>query len=150
MLLLVSSFAYVKGQNGYYYLGGQAGLMINRGYTATLHLDFPTSYFNSFELFANYYNKKDDPYKSFVGGLVYKPVLARNKNTIFRARFGGALGSGGDDRQDFIVGPELGLELSQTLYNNIDLVLSNKNQYLFRADSDKWRVGIELGVRFPL
>jgi hypothetical protein len=137
-----------KAQEGYTYIGVRGGWAANNAYICTINLDFSSKYFSSYELFGEVYDKANSDYRSYMGGVVYKPTLTRNKNSLLRLRAGVGVGSGNDK---FIAAPQLGLEFAQTLGNNVDLLFVNRNQLvLFDQKSTKWRVGLEVGVRFPL
>jgi len=137
-----------NAQQGYKYLGFRAGWITNKAYVANINIDFANKTYSSYELFAEFYNKEKKGYKSYMGGLVYKPTLCRNKNSLLKLRLGAGLGSG---NKNFIAAPQLGLEFSQTIIDNVDLLLVNRNQFVFfDQKSEQSRIGFEIGLRFPL
>src|SRR5699024_4319939 len=103
-------------------------------------------YYNAHSLALKYYRKGD--YDNFLMGYNYKPVLVRDKNTTVRWLFGVY---GGTDLQSFIVSPNAGFEILQSLSPRLDVVFYNDDGYYFFADkSRRWRMCANIGIRFPL
>lgn len=148
ILLLVITGFFAKAQDGFTFAGLRSGWVADKAFSATLNFDFSSSYFSSYELFSEYYRNYNTSYKSMMGGLVYKPALIRNRNSLMKMRFGVGFGVG---KEKFLVAPQIGWEFSQTVYNNIDILFVNRNQFVFFDQKpDQWRVGFELGLRLPL
>jgi hypothetical protein len=146
VLLILSLVS--NAQDGFTFLGLRSGWVADKGVTTTVNLDFSSHYFSSYELFAEFYRNYNTSYKSMMGGVVYKPALIRNKNTLMKMRFGLGAGVG---REEFLLAPQLGWEFSQTVYKNVDILFVNRNQYvLFDQKPDQWRIGFDIGLRLPL
>lgn len=139
----------VKAQNGLKFFSLRGGWVAKNAFSGTLSYDFNTRYFNQNEVFAEYYqNYKHHDYKSIMGGFVLKPVMFRNGNTAVRYRFGAGIGT---TTRKFVAAPQLGFEFAQSVGSGIDLLIMNRNQFTFWGDGkDRWRVGIEAGIRIPL
>ena len=139
----------VRAQNGTKFFSLQGGWVAKNAYTGTISFDISTRYFNQNEIFGEYYqNYKNHDIKTIMGGFVLKPVLFRSGNTAVRFRLGAGLGS---TTQKFVAAPQLGLEYAQSIGKGFDLLLTNRNQVLFWGDHrDKWRIGLEAGIRIPL
>ncbi|KEQ28809.1 hypothetical protein N180_19785 [Pedobacter antarcticus 4BY] len=151
-LLMIAALLFTgylaKAQQGYTYIGVRGGWVANDAYTGTINLDFSSKYFSSYELFGEVYDKSKSDYRSYMAGVVYKPTLTRNKNSLLRFRAGVGIGSGNDK---FIAAPQLGLEFAQAIMNNVDLLFVNRNQVVFfDPKNTRWRVALEVGFRFPL
>lgn len=148
LLLLFCTGYLAKAQDGYTFLGIRGGWVVEDSYTATINLDISGKYYSSFEIYGEYYKNTTSEYESYMGGVVFKPALTRNKNSLLRLRLGAGIGAGNDK---FLASPQIGLEFSQALFNNIDILLINRNQFVFFDDkSNRWRVGLELGFRIPI
>lgn len=139
----------VRAQNGTKFFSLQGGWVAKNAYTGTISFDISTRYFNQNEIFGEYYqNYKNHDIKTIMGGFVLKPVLFRSGNTAVRFRLGAGLGS---TTQKFVAAPQLGLEYAQSIGKGFDLLLTNRNQVLFWGDHrDKWRIGLQAGIRIPL
>jgi len=139
----------VKAQNGLKFFSLRSGWVAGNAFTSTVSYDFNTMYFNQNEVFAEYYqNYKNHEYKSIMAGIVLKPVMFRNRNTTVRYRFGAGIGT---TTKKFVAAPQLGFEFAQSIGSGIDLLILNRNQLTFFVDNkDRWRIGIEAGIRIPL
>lgn len=148
LIALIISGYLVKAQDGYTFIGLRSGWVVKDSYSATLSLDFSAKYYSSYELYGEFFHNTKLKNKSYMGGLIYKPAIVRNKNSLLQLRVGAGLGGG---RNEFLVAPQLGLQFSQTIIKNIDFVIVNKNQFVFFGQkADQWRVGLEAGIRIPL
>jgi hypothetical protein len=148
------SFTQVRAQEGYTHLNLSAGRVLNGGVNGTVALEFSKRYHNSYEIFLDVYNKtskfSDLPSVNLetnvlVGGN-YKPMLSRNKNTYLKARLGGGIGS---NNIKFIAGLQAGLELGYVLPGNTVLIIQQKNDFVFWANT-KFRPGVLVGIKLPL
>ncbi|RZK79584.1 MAG: hypothetical protein EOO92_09040 [Pedobacter sp.] len=139
----------VKAQNGTKFLSLRGGYFFNDAFSTTLSLDISTKYFNQNEIYAEYYqNYKNHDLKTIMGGFVLKPVMYRSGNTALRFRLGAGIGS---TTRKFVAAPQLGLEYSQSIGKGFDLLVVNRNQVVFGGDkADKWRIGLEAGIRIPI
>lgn len=149
ILLLMHGFG-AKAQSGYKYLDISGGFLTTpfKGLTSTLSLDFASKYHDGFEVFAEAYRSRfHEPFKhNYTAGFVYKPLITRSKNTAFRFKIGSGFGSNSDK---FIIAPQAGFELSQTLSGAFEIMLQQNNSYVF-WDSQHWRSGFALGVKIPI
>jgi hypothetical protein len=139
----------VKAQNGTRFLSLRGGWVAKNAFTGTVSLDISTKYFNQKEIFAEYYqNYNNHDLKTIMGGFVLKPVMFRSGNTALRFRLGAGIGS---TTRKFVAAPQLGVEYSQSIGKGFDLLVVNRNQVVFGGDkADKWRIGLEAGIRIPL
>jgi hypothetical protein len=139
----------VKAQNGTRFLSLRSGWVAKNAFTGTVSLDISTKYFNQKEIFAEYYqNYNNHDLKTIMGGFVLKPVMFRSGNTALRFRLGAGIGS---TTRKFVAAPQLGVEYSQSIGKGFDLLVVNRNQVVFGGDkADKWRIGLEAGIRIPL
>ncbi len=139
----------VKAQNGTKYFSLRGGWVAESAYIGTLSYDFNTRYFNQDEVFVEYYQDyKIQNIKTFMGGFAIKPVLFRSKNTAIRYRFGASIGT---TTTSFIAAPQIGFEFAQSLGSGFDFLIINRNQYvLFGNTPERWRVGVEVGLRIPI
>jgi len=140
--ILVSGLL-VKGhaQEGHKYIILKAGPVYQDAWSATAGIDFVTRYHNSFELSLSYYRHRSD-YRNYLLGLFYKPVICRSKNTSLKLRLGTHVGT---DNSDVIFSALGGLELSQSLFPGLDLMVSATGGYYNRHHN--WRVTGEAGFR---
>jgi hypothetical protein len=139
----------VKAQNGTRFFSLRSGWVAKNAFTGTVSLDISTKYFNQKEIFAEYYqNYNNHDLKTIMGGFVLKPVMYRSGNTALRFRLGAGIGS---TTRKFVAAPQLGLEYSQSIGKGFDLLVVNRNQVVFGGDkADKWRIGLEAGIRIPI
>ena len=139
----------VKAQNGTRFFSLRSGWVAKNAFTGTVSLDISTKYFNQKEIFAEYYqNYNNHDLKTIMGGFVFKPVMYRSGNTALRFRLGAGIGS---TTRKFVAAPQLGVEYSQSIGKGFDLLVVNRNQVVFGGDkADKWRIGLEAGIRIPL
>ena len=139
----------VKAQNGTRFFSLRSGWVAKNAFTGTVSLDISTKYFNQKEIFAEYYqNYNNHDLKTIMGGFVLKPVMYRSGNTALRFRLGAGIGS---TTRKFVAAPQLGLEYSQSIGKGFDLLVVNRNQVVFGGDKvDKWRIGLEVGLRIPI
>lgn len=139
----------VKAQNGTKYFSLRGGWVVESAYIGTLSYDWNTMYFNQNEVFAEYYQDyKTQSVETFMGGFAVKPVLFRSKNTAIRYRFGASMGT---TLTSFVAAPQIGFEFSQSLGSGFDFLIMNRNQYVLLGDvSERWRVGVEVGIRIPI
>jgi hypothetical protein len=139
----------VKAQNGTRFFSLRSGWVAKNAFTGTVSLDISTKYFNQKEIFAEYYqNYNNHDLKTIMGGFVLKPVMFRSGNTALRFRLGAGIGS---TTRKFVAAPQLGVEYSQSIGKGFDLLVVNRNQVVFGGDkADKWRIGLEAGIRIPL
>jgi len=139
----------VKAQNGTRFFSLRSGWVAKNAFTGTVSLDISTKYFNQKEIFAEYYqNYNNHDLKTIIGGFVLKPVMFRSGNTALRFRLGAGIGS---TTRKFVAAPQLGVEYSQSIGKGFDLLVVNRNQVVFGGDkADKWRIGLEAGIRIPL
>ncbi len=128
-------------QEGYKYAILKAGPVYQDAWSATAGIDFVTRYHNSFELSLSYYRHRSD-YRNYLLGLFYKPVICRSKNTSLKLRMGTHVGT---DNSDVILSALGGLELSQSLFPGLDLMVSATGGYYNRHHN--WRVTGEAGFR---
>ncbi|MCL4638336.1 MAG: hypothetical protein M5Z89_05035 [Olivibacter sp.] len=139
--------AIVKAQDGYTHLFIRGGAVYKHAAQASIGFDFASQYHRAYELAFTYYRGKGK-YENYLAGINYKPVIIRNKNTLLRFRFGGFAGT---DLKKFIASPNAGIEWSQSLSGNVDLIISNNNGYFFWAQKNqRWRITAEIGLKFPL
>lgn len=145
-LFSVAAIGSVKAQRGYKHIALNAGYVYDQAYQFTLAFDFSKKYYNAHSLALKYYRQNE--YENMLAGYNYKPVLLREKNTTVRWIFGVYAGT---DLNKFVVSPNAGFEILQSLSPGLDLVFSNDNGYYFFSDkSSRWRMSANLGVRFPL
>jgi hypothetical protein len=139
----------VRAQNGTKFFSLRGGWVAKNAFTGTLSYDISTRYFNQNEIYAEYYqNYKNHDLKTIMGGFVLKPVMFRSGNTALRFRLGAGIGS---TTRRFVAAPQLGLEYARSIGKGFDLLIINRNQVLFWGDNaDKWRIGIEAGIRIPI
>lgn len=149
LIALIFMVAIVKAQNGTKYFSLRGGWIAESAYIGTLSYDFNTIYFNQNEVFAEYYQDYKTPsIKTFMGGFAVKPVLFRSKNTAIRYRFGASMGT---TVSSFVAAPQVGFEFSQSLGSGFDFLIMNRNQYVLFGDTpERWRVGVEVGIRIPI
>ncbi len=149
LIALIFMVAIVKAQNGTKYFSLRGGWVAESAYIGTLSYDFNTRYFNQNEVFAEYYQDYKNPsIKTFMGGFAVKPVLFRSKNTAIRYRFGASMGT---TVSSFVAAPQVGFEFSQSLGSGFDFLIMNRNQYVLFGDTpERWRVGVEVGIRIPI
>lgn len=134
-------------QDGYTHFFIRGGAVYKNAGVASLGLDFAAKYHSSYELGLMYY-RNTDKYENYLLGLNYKPVIVRDKNTTLKFRVGGYAGT---DLNKFVAAPNVGLEFSQSLSGNVDLIISNNNGYYFWAHKPtRWRMTGEIGFRFSL
>lgn len=147
-LMLVAAIT-VKAQNGTTFISLRGGWVTAKAYTATVSYDWSTRYFNQNEVYLEYYKSyKVDSIQSYMAGFVLKPVLFRAENTAVRLRLGAGVGT---TIKKFLIAPQFGFELSESLGHGVDFLLLNRNQYVFMGKlPERWRVGFEIGIRFPL
>lgn len=145
-LFSVAAIGGVKAQKGHKHIALNVGYVYSDAYQASLTFDFSKKYYNAHSLSLKYY--RQDVYDNFLAGYNYKPVLLRDKNTTVRWIFGVY---GGTDLKDFVVSPNAGFEILQSISPRLDVVFSNDNGYYFFADkSSRWRMSANIGIRFPL
>nr|WP_181718590.1 hypothetical protein [Pedobacter sp.]QJS06251.1 hypothetical protein [Pedobacter sp.] len=139
----------VKAQNGTKFISLRGGFVAKTAFSGTISLDINTQYYNQNEIFAEYYQDyNNSKIKSYMGGFVLKPVLFRSGNTALRLRMGAGLGTA---TTKFAVAPQLGFEIAQSLGKGFDLLLINRNQVIiFGNTPQRWRVGVEAGIRIPI
>ena len=139
----------VGAQNGTKYFSLRGGWVAESAYIGTLSYDWNTRYFDQNEFFAEYYQDYKIPnIKTFMGGFAVKPILFRSKNTAIRYRFGASIGT---TITSFIAAPQVGFEFSQSLGSGFDFLIMNRNQYVFFGNTpERWRVGVEVGLRIPI
>lgn len=146
-LILVATVSVASAQDGFTHFFIKGGANYKKAGIATMGLDFASKYHSSYELGLMYY-RNTSKYENYLIGFNYKPVVVRNKNSTFKFRFGGYLGT---DMKTFVASPNLGLEFLQSISGKTDLVISNNNGYYFFADkSTRWRMSAEIGFRFAL
>jgi len=147
IIFFLSIAAIGKAQDGVNHFFFRGGPVYKNAGQASIGLDFSSKYHNAYELAFTYY-KGSGNYQNYLIGLNYKPVIVRNKNANFRFRFGGYAGT---DKNRFIAAPNIGLECIFSLSGKVDLMMVNNNGYFFWANKDqRWRIGAEIGLRFPL
>ena len=145
-LFSIAAIGGAKAQKGHKHIGFQVGYVYSGGYQASLAFDFSKKHYNAHSLALKYY--RPYAYDNFLMGYNYKPVVVRDKNTTVRWIFGAY---GGTDLKNFIISPNAGFEILQSLSPRLDLVFSNDNGYYFFADKlSRWRMSANIGVRFPL
>lgn len=148
MIALLASSLVSNAQDGFKFLGLRSGWVADKGFTATINLDFSSTYYSSYELFTEFYRNYNTSYKTIMGGVAYKPALFRNKNSLIKMRFGLGAGVG---REEFLLAPQIGWEFSRTVSRNVDILFVNRNQFVFfDKKPDQWRVGFDIGLRLPL
>lgn len=148
LALLFMAAINVKAQNGTKYFSLRGGWVAKNAFSGTLSYDYNTHYFNQNEIFVEYYqNYKNHDIKTIMGGFVLKPVLIRSGNTAVRLRFGAGIGT---TTSKFVAAPQLGAEFAQSIGKGFDILLISRNQYVFWGNADRWRVGVEAGIRIPL
>ncbi|MBB6131504.1 hypothetical protein [Mucilaginibacter lappiensis] len=148
VILMTWCITHAYAQTGINYLGGRWGIASKNSYQGGLNLEFSGTNGNNLEIFADYLRKKKK-YYDVMAGFAYKPLLFRNNNTSMRMRFGGAFGT---DRYVFLAAPQTGIELLQALPGGVELVLGNKDEYLFftKHKELRWRVALEVGIKIPI
>ncbi|TKC08027.1 hypothetical protein FA048_12755 [Pedobacter polaris] len=148
ILLLLCLFNKVYAQSGFTYVGARLGLGNKEARLMGVNLNFPSKYRNSYEISADYFQWSKSSYEELQLGIIYKPEFYRNRNTSLRYRIGGAVGT---DFYKFLAGPELGLELGQAIYSGAEIIIANKNQYLFFAEkSYRLRTNLSIGLKISL
>ena len=145
----------VSAQSGYKYINASVGMMYPKAYNLSVNYEFVTKYHNTLELGGEYFVKRESfnsdnilksPYNWLIGP-IFKPVLLRSKNVTLRFPIGLR---GGSNRSGFIAAPQVGFELSQTFRSGVEFMITQKNQYVFFVDDSNWRIGLSVGLKFPL
>jgi len=171
MALLFLTMGVSRGQDGYVHFTFRGGYLHENAATFSLGLDFAKKYYSAWELTGTYirsfskettsetiFSPSDSTYsqrtlkhayKNLLMGVQYKPLVVRDKNTVFRFRFGGYVGS---DFDHFIAAPNIGSELLQSLSPSVDLFFSTSNGYYLWATPKavRWRHTAEAGLRIAL
>lgn len=147
---LSTTFAKASGFN-YQYLNFYAGHTIQRGIDFNFSYERELRYNHSYELFANYYNQyKDHSFwkynRSLMVGAAYKPALVRCKNSIFRFRIGGGIGS---NFNAFTMKADLGFEYEIEFKNEVKFFISQRNDFVFWG-KDHFRNGLTVGFKIPI
>ncbi|MBO5612409.1 MAG: hypothetical protein J5918_07415 [Prevotella sp.] len=134
------------------------GFLFNSTLNATFGYERELSYGNALELYGEVGNRwhkdpkdgkiyKDDFWKDYYwdGGLLYKKVLRRHKNSVFRARLGPHFGA---HTAKYFFGVEGGFEYNYIFSSGIQLSLIQKNEVNF-LHGDTFRNGLLVGVKIP-
>jgi hypothetical protein len=145
----------VSAQSGYKFINFSAGISYPNAYNLSINYEFVTKYHNTWELGGEYYTKKetfkpDNPLKSpynWMIGPVFKPILIRSKNVSLRFPMGFR---GGSNKIGFIAAPQVGFELGNTFGSGVEIIVTQKNQYVFFESQNNWRIGILVGLKIPL
>jgi hypothetical protein len=156
LMVTLSLFGFaVSAQSGYKFINFSGGLLYPGAYNLSVNYEFVGKYHNTWELGGEYYVKKEtlssehpfrSPYNWMIGP-VFKPVLSRSKNVTFRFPMGFRAGS---NRIGFIAAPQMGFELSRTFSSEVEILITQKNQYVFFESQNNWRIGILVGLKIPL
>jgi len=160
-----------RGQDGHTHFTLRGGYLYDNAATFSLGLDFAKKYHSAWELTGTYirsfsngisyetiFNPADSTYaqrtlkhayKNLLMGVQYKPAVVRDKNTLFRFRFGGYLGS---DFDHFVMAPNIGMELLKAFSPSVSLFFSSSNgYYLWATPKDvRWRHTAEAGIRIAI
>lgn len=168
ILLMLISIA--SAQEGYTHLQLRTGYMHKDAMTFSIGFDFAKKYYTAWELTATYnksfskeysyetiFNPEDSTYsqrqinhsyENLLFGVQYKPLLFRSKNTTIKFRLGAFAGT---NFNKFILSPNLGFELLQSVSPKVDLLFINNNGYYLWAEKPtRWRNTAEIGIRIAL
>lgn len=129
-----------------------AGFLFASTVNATLGYEYPLSYGNAVEVYAEVGNHWQKPvchnfWKGYFwdGGMVYKHRLARYKNGMMRLRLGPQFGA---VQKKFFFGLEAGFEYSYVFRSGLEFSVIQKNNVNF-LHGDTFRNGLLLGIKIP-
>lgn len=157
LILTLFSLPLIAG-DGDKFITVSAGWQYRRTATTTISMEFEGKYHNAWEIYidlATAYKKCDVcnkvcsdsffDYKTWGLGGAYKASMYRGKNSLLRLRVGGDVGN---NRSGFQCSIELGIELSYSLSNKMQLFVQQKNDFVFWS-RDNFRNGILAGIKIP-
>lgn len=158
VFFFLMSVTLAKAGDGDQFFNLNVGFLFNSTLNATLGYERELTYGNAVEIYGEIGNRwhrdpmdgkiyKDTFWKDYYwdGGILYKKVLKRYKNSMFRARFGPQFGA---HTGDYFFGVEGGFEYNYILQNGIQFSLIQKNQVNF-LHGDTFRNGVLVGVKIP-
>lgn len=139
-------------------LGG--GLLYERGVDATISVEHETKNHNAWEYYLNGYVKyEDDPeaghitqhsfwrsYRTWGGGVAYKPCVVRGRNHYGCLRLGASLGS---DTHEFMGWCSPGYEHNFVLKNGFHIYFQIKSDLCING-KDLFRSGAVIGIKIPV
>lgn len=155
---LLSSAGYAQSRGHRISVG--LGALYEKGFDATLSYEHELRHHNAYEIFASGYLKYADclscghvcpesfwhNYKSFCGGVTYKPCVLERRNSYGCFRLGAACGT---DNDGFIAGFNLGYERNYALSEDWYFYWQLRTDIMIAA-MDVFRGGITLGIKFPV
>ncbi len=159
VILLSLSIKAIAGDNeGRISLG--VGALYKNGLDVTLSYEKESSYHNCWEVFLNGYLKWDEcetcghickdsfwkNYRTWGGGIAWKPCIKRGKNNYGSLRIGGSVGS---DLDEVIGGVHLGYEHNFRLNHGWQLYCGGKVDCIINGE-DLFRTGIVIGFKIPV
>jgi len=136
-----------------------AGYLIPNTLNAQIGFEHELRYGNAYELFfeaGDRYRKDpvcgkycDDVFWKgyyWAGGITYKKMMVKGKNSNLRLRIGPQFGA---YKRDFTYGGEISFEYNILLQNGIQISFIQKNQVNFKH-GDTFRNGLHIGFKIPL
>lgn len=158
--LLLSS--HLNAQTGYRYISAYGGYYHSRTLAAGLSVDFAKADHSTYAFFTEGYRYhtqtlaikgsdsflKEEYQNILLVGVLYKKLLFRSRNNSLRFLFGAAAGS--SSSRDFVAAPQAGFEFTRTFTGEWELMLQQKNSYIFRAPGKNWFSGLNAGVKLPV
>lgn len=136
------------------------GTLYENGFDATFSIVHETKHHNAWEYFFNAYVKYADDtqaghitkesfwknYRTWGGGIVYKPCVNRGKNNYGCLRLGGSIGSDTDEVVGWV---NAGYQHNFVLHNGFQLFCQVKTDVAING-LDLFRTGVCMGVSIPL
>lgn len=158
IILLLAYVDYSTAGDKDKYFGINAGYLYRRGLNANVFFEQEIANHNAYEIYLDLYNQwskaedgkiyKDNFWKynrTWGIGLAYKHALWKGKNSNFRLRFGGDLGT---NTHQFVGSLEAGFEMNFVFKNRVQFTISQKNDFVF-GGKDHFRNGLLIGFKLP-
>lgn len=147
-----------RAGDGDQFFNVNAGFLFNNTLNATFGYEKELTYGNAIEVFGEIGNRwhkdpvdgkvyRDTFWKDYYwdGGILYKKVLSRFKNSLFRLRIGPECGA---HKGDYFFGVEGGFEYNYVFRSGLQFSIIQKNQVSFLS-GDTFRNGLLLGIKIP-
>ena len=159
-ICLASMTAVASAQTYSNRIGLGVGALYERGFDATLSVEYETKNHNAWEYFLNGYVKYDKDanvghitndsfwknYRTWGVGAAYKPCVVRGRNHYGNLRIGASAGS---NTGKFLGGLHVGYEHNFTLRKGWVLFVQAKCDLLIPDREDLFREGITVGFKIP-